>query len=88
MGSKVKFKLNLQGLNDLMKSAEMQSALLEAGETVAKSAGSGYEAEVHTASYIAISNVYANSTEAYRENMKNNTLLTALSGAGLRMSKR
>ena len=88
MAKTVKFKLNLKGLSDLMKSGEMQSALLEAGEVVAKTAGDGFEAEVHTADYIAISNVYANSQEAYRENMKNNTLLTALGSVGLRMSKK
>lgn len=85
--SGVKFKLNLKGLNELMKSSEMQSALLEAGEAVASSAGDDYAAEVHTANWIAISNVYPNSRKAAHENFKDNTLLKALSTAGLRMSK-
>ena len=36
----VKFELNLAGLNELMKSSEMQNALLEAGQAVARNAGS------------------------------------------------
>ena len=87
MANDVEFKLNLQGLNELMKSAEMQSALLEAGQTVASSAGGDYEAEVHTANWIAISNVYPNSKKAAHENFKDNTLLKALGSVGLSMRK-
>lgn len=82
------FVLNLKGLNELMKSPKMQDALLEAGREVAASAGKGYEAEVHTATFVAISNVYPASKEAARENYKNNTLLKALGSAGLYNKKR
>ena len=84
----VRFELNLPGLNDLMKSSEMQDALLEAGKTVANIAGSDYAAEVHnTANWIAISNVYPNSKRAAHENYVENTLLKALGSAGLSMRK-
>lgn len=83
----VKFELNLPGLNELMKSPEMQSALLDAGNAVASSAGADYAAEVHTANWIAISNVYPNSKEAAHENYKDNTLLKALGSVGLSMVK-
>lgn len=83
----VKFELNLAGLNELMKSSEMQNALLEAGQAVARNAGSDYAAEVHTASWIAISNVYPDSRRAAHENYKENTLLKALGAAGLPMRK-
>lgn len=83
----VKFKPNLQGLNELMKSAPMQSALLEAGNAVARAAGSDYAAEVHTASFIAISNVYPDSKAAAKENYKDNTLLKAAGAVGLSMEK-
>lgn len=39
MSSKVEFELNLAGLNELMKSAEMMAVLEEAGQTVAGIAG-------------------------------------------------
>ena len=83
----VKFELNLQGLNELMKSPEMQSALLDAGNAVANNAGGDYAAEVHTASWIAISNVYPDSKRAAHENYKENTLLKALGATGLPMRK-
>ena len=88
MAKDVKFKLNLPGLNELMKSAEMQSALLEAGQAVANSAGGDYAAEVHTANWIAISNVYPDSKQAANENFRYNTLLKALGSVGLSMEKR
>lgn len=83
----IRFELNLQGLNELMKSPEMQSVLLDAGHAVAGAAGSGYAAEVHTANYIAISNVYPDSREAAHDNFKNNSLLQAVGKVGLRTSK-
>lgn len=87
MAKQVRFKLNLPGLNELMKSKEMQDVLLEAGKAVAQSAGSDYAAEVHTASYIAISNVYPDSKEAAHENFKDNTLLKAIGSVGLKQTK-
>lgn len=87
MANNVKFKLNLPGLNELMKSAEMQEALIEAGQAVASAAGDDYAAEVHTANWIAISNVYPNSKHAAHENYTSNTLLTALGSIGLKQSK-
>ena len=83
----VKFELNLPGLNELMKSPEMQDALLEAGRAVASNAGDDYAAEVHTANWIAISNVYPDSRRAAHENFKENTLLKALGASGLAMRK-
>ena len=77
----------MKGLNELMKSSEMQSALKSAGDSVARSSGADYAAEVHTASYTAISNVYPNSKRAAHENFKDNTLLKSLQASGLRMSK-
>lgn len=87
MANRVKFKLNLPGLNELMKSPEMQDALLEAGQAVAQAAGSDYAAEVHTASWIAISNVYPDSKTAAHENFKDNTLLKAIGSVGLKQTK-
>lgn len=87
MAKDVEFKLNLLGLNDLMKSKPMQDSLLEAGQTVANIAGEGYAAEVHVANFIAISNVYPDSKEAAKENYEDNTLLKALGSSGLSMVK-
>ena len=77
--AKVEFELNLSGLNELMKSPEMQSALDEAGAAVAH--------RVHTASFVSIANVYPDSKEAAKENYETNSLLKAIGSVGLSMSK-
>lgn len=83
MSKNVKIELNLEGLNELMKSPEIEAAVLQAGEAVANAAGDGFQAEVHQANFVAISNVYAATPEAARENLKENTLLKAVGAAGL-----
>lgn len=83
----IKFKLNLKGLNELMKSDGMQSALNEAGEVVARSAGAGYETSDKTGRYIGFCNVFPSDGKAVRDNYKNNTLIKALSSSGLAMEK-
>lgn len=87
MAKNVRFKLNLKGLNELMKSSEMSDALLNAGQAVARAAGADYAAEVHQATFIAISNVYPDSKRAANENYHDNTLLKAIGSVGLRQSK-
>lgn len=87
MSQKVKFELNLAGLNELMKSSEMQAALLEAGKAVASAAGEDFDAEVHQASWVAISNVYPTTIEAYRRNLRDNTLIKAVGSVGLPTQK-
>ena len=82
-----KFELNLPGLNELMKSAEMQSVLDSAGAEVASIAGPEYASSPNTGRWIGFSNVYPNSKKAAHENYTENTLIKALSASGLRMSK-
>lgn len=81
----IKFKLNLKGLNELMKSDEMVAALDKAGEVVARKAGSGFSKRTHQASWVAICNVFPDSKEAAKDNYENNSLIKALSSAGLSM---
>lgn len=85
--AKVRFELNLRGLNELMKSPEMVQALDEAGEAVANAAGEDFKFRTHQASYVAICNVYPDSVKALRSNLKHNTLLKAIGTAGLPMTK-
>ena len=86
--SKVKFDLDLQGLNALMKSPEMQSVLQQTGDAVASratamasNAKAEYEAVTYPIRWIAVTNVRCANSEAIRENLKNNTLLKALGGS-------
>lgn len=79
--SNVKFKLNLAGLNELMKSAEMQSTLNAAAGQIQARAGAGYEVEsAHPISFVAIASVKAANYKARLDNLKNNTLLKAMGG--------
>ena len=80
--SKVKFELDIRGLNELMKSPEMQSILDQEGAKIAGRAsgmsGEQFGHRTHVADYVAITNVYPDSKEAARDNYNNNTLLKAL----------
>jgi hypothetical protein len=87
MAKNVQFELNIDGLRELMKSEWMQEHLMTAGKAVARSSGKDYKADVHTASYVAIANVYPNSKKAAKENHNKNTLLKGISAAGLPMEK-
>lgn len=77
------FKLNLPGLNELMKSQEMQAHLHEAGEVVARAAGSDYDHKTYTLNYVAVENIFPASKNAAHENFTHNTLLKALGSVGL-----
>jgi hypothetical protein len=79
------FELNLPGLNELMKSPEMQAVLTQAGNAVASAAGGDYGVRTHVASFVAIANVYPDSAKAAKDNFENNTLVKALGAAGLTM---
>lgn len=80
----VEFKLDLAGLNQLMKSGEMQAILNDAANRIAGSAGDGYEVEsAHPISFVAIAAVHASTQEARRDNAENNTLLKAAGGVSL-----
>lgn len=80
----VEFKLDLAGLNQLMKSGEMQAILNNAANRIAGSAGDGYEVEsAHPISFVAIAAVHARTKEARRDNSENNTLLKAAGGVSL-----
>ena len=88
MNKKVEIELNLQGLNELMKSPEMQSALNSAGNAVAQAAGGDYACQVDVINWVAIANVYPNSEKAAHENYTSNSLLKAVGSVGLPTSKR
>lgn len=87
MNKSVDFELNMAGLNELMKSAEMQAHLRQAAAAVAQSAGPGYGSDVHIADYVAIGTAFPDSEEAAIDNAENNTLLKALGSVGLSMKK-
>lgn len=72
------FKLDIAGLNQLMKSAEMQSILSQAGGRIANSAGKGYSHQGYVINFVAIENIFPVTKEAAYENAEKHTLLKAL----------
>lgn len=80
-----KFKLNLPGLNELMKSTEMQQHLKAAGAAVAGAAGPDYGHSTYVLKFVAVENIYPTTREAAHDNFENNTLIKALGSVGLRM---
>ena len=83
--SKVKFELNLPGLNELMKGPEMQTVLQSKGDEVAARAKSmcpegEYQTRTVTGKWIATTFVSAENREAIQDGYERNTLLKALGG--------
>ena len=79
--SSVKFKLNLAGLNELMKSGEMQGVLNAAAQQIAAAAGDGHEVEAaHPIRFVAIASVRAATYDAYYDDLDNDTLMKAAGG--------
>ena len=85
MSNKVKFKLNLSGLNEVMKRPELQAMMQAKGEEIAARAEAAaenpkaeYYAVTKTIRWIAVTDVRCGNSEAVYENLKNNTLLKSL----------
>ena len=73
------FKLNLQGLNELMKSEWMQGVLDEKAQE--KFGGEGeYDFRTHVANYVALTNVFPTTRRAYFATLKGNEPLKKMGG--------
>lgn len=75
--SKIKFVLNRKGVNQLLKSTEVQSSLDSIADNIQSKAGVGYEKNSYVGKNRANAMVYADSIKAKVDNSKNNTLLKA-----------
>ena len=73
--SSIKIELNDVGIQELLKSSEMQDILKEYGSQKAAEAGNGYSCAVHVHQKRAVANVYPDTDEARQDNYDNNTLL-------------
>lgn len=76
--AKMKFKLNRSGVAALMKSNQMQGVLEEKATGVRNRAGEGYKQDIYVGKTRANVMVYADTYQAKKDNMKNNTLLKAV----------
>lgn len=85
--AKVKFEMDIKGLNELMRSEAMQAVLDEKGAQIQARAASSaqdpeakYSRSIWVGNWIAASQVRADNPEAIQENLRNNTLLKAIGG--------
>ena len=76
--SKMKFKLNRAGVRALLQSDEMQAVLDEEASKIRNRAGVGYQQDTYVGKNRANAMVWADTYQAKRDNMKNNTLLKAV----------
>lgn len=76
--SNVDFKLNKQGVADLMKSSGMQKILKIHASGIRKRSGRGYEQDMYVGKNRANAKVWADSPEAKKDNSKNNTILKSV----------
>lgn len=85
--SKVKVELNLKGINEVMKSPQIQAVCEQAARDVGNASGIETEIESGTINFIAYANVKPATAKARKENFDNNSLVKAISSAGYRMTK-
>ena len=82
--AKMRFVLNVAGVGDLLKSADMIGVISDATQEVASRArsfsGQNYVGDVIIGKTRAVGHVSAGDDKAYRENLKHNYLLKALGG--------
>lgn len=75
---KFRIELNAEGVRELLRSSEMMAVCREHAERIAERAGTGYEVTTYTGENRVNASVHAATEEAYRDNLKNNTLLKAV----------
>lgn len=73
-------ELNSAGVRELLQSAEMAAICREHADKIAARAGSGYEVTTYTGRTRVNASVHVATQEAYKDNLKNNTLLKAVGG--------
>lgn len=78
--SNVKFKLNGQGVRDLMKSHEMAEICIGYAHNAVGRLGGGYSVNTYLGKNRFNAEVFAETYQAKRDNLKNNSILKAVHG--------
>lgn len=76
--SKMKLKLNNSGVRALLQSNEMRAVLEKQATAIRNRVGVGYKQDTYVGKNRANAMVWADTHQAKRDNMKNNTLLKAV----------
>ena len=75
---KVQVELNSEGVRELLRSPEMAAICQAQARAIAGRAGNGYSVSTYTGTTRVNASVMAETQEAIRDNLKNNTLLKAV----------
>ena len=78
--SNVKFKLNHQGVRELLRSDEAMAVCRSYADAAQSRLGEGYEVTTFTGRNRVNASVFAATVEARRENAANNSILKAVGG--------
>lgn len=78
MSKKAVIKLNRAGVKALMQSEEMQTVLQKSASAIRDRCGDGYEQDLRVGKNRANAQVWAETSKAKRDNLKNNTILKAV----------
>ena len=78
--AKTKIVLNRSGVRALLQSDEMKAICEECANQALGKLGDGYTVTTMTGKTRVNASIYAESSDAKRENMENNTILKALRG--------
>lgn len=82
MAKSVRFKWDIKGFQKLRRSAEVKARLKKEADSVAQSAGDGYEVNVGEGKTRSRASVVTATPEAIRNESKNSSLLRAFSNRG------
>lgn len=77
--SKIRVELNSAGVREMLKSAGATAECMSYAQRIALACGDGYKAEGRSYPERTGAAVFAETREARRDNLKNNTLLRNLS---------
>ena len=80
--NKVRIEMNRAGMNELLHSAEIESAIMNAAKKVQSRAGSNFGAVAVKMPTRSIVRVSALNRDGMKENSDNNVLLKSLYGGG------
>lgn len=78
MANKVRIELNSEGVRELLRSSDIAAVCRQHADQIAGRCGGGYEVTTYTGHNRINASVHAATDEAYRDNLKNNTLLKAV----------
>lgn len=76
--SKLTVKLNSSGVRQMLRSPEMEALLKERAQNIVSGLGEGYDSTTYSGKNRANASIRATSWAAYRNELKNNTILKAL----------